>query len=135
MQIISSHRIKFYLTWDRVALIINLIVSYDIDFALCIQDKIHERAFCKFTTLLIPYLVQILCDDAGVSSIPYANNRFETTRMADVGLIKDDANPIALYRTQPLTSSSVPNLRGLLFYMIKLRGWHWVPILILVARG
>lgn len=49
------------LTWDRVILIISLIVGLDIDFARWIQAEIHERAFQKFTILLFPSLVQTLC--------------------------------------------------------------------------
>lgn len=43
----------------------------------------------------------------GVLVLPKIDNHVEATRMADIGLIRDDSNPVALKKAQLPTSSTV----------------------------
>lgn len=54
-------------------LIASMMVRYDIDFVAIIQCEIYDRAFGVSTTLLFPYLVQQLYDEASVPQIPRFN--------------------------------------------------------------
>lgn len=55
---------------DHAALVANTIVGYDINFACCIVEEIHERTLKRTTSILFPFLVHRLCVEAGAKIIP-----------------------------------------------------------------
>lgn len=92
------------LTWDGVALIASMMERYDINFVSIIRYKLYERAFGDMATLIFPCLVQILCDEAGVSEVQGVDKRLETTGVDQTSTIKDSTNSVLAQRTRaPLT--------------------------------
>lgn len=100
------------LTWDRENLISILIVGYDINFARCIQTKIHIRVFSETTTFSFPYLMHQLYDTGKVLHIPEVDHWIEVTYMIDISLIKDAANLFLTHRAYPLSSSGMTHFEG-----------------------
>lgn len=73
-------------------------VVYEINFVRIITDEIHERALQKNTTIPFSCLIFQLCRESTVPFIDGLDNLIEVTRTQDVGLIKDDTNPIAQWK-------------------------------------
>lgn len=72
----------------------RLIVGYEIDIAIIIKYKIHERAYRVLTSLLFRCLIKYLCDEAGSFEISYIDRRLEMMSIAQTIMIKDPTNPI-----------------------------------------
>lgn len=56
------------LALDHTVLIASIIATYDIVFAHCIVEKIHERALKRSTSFLFPCLIHKLYIEAGQRS-------------------------------------------------------------------
>lgn len=89
------------MTWERVVLIANIMVGYDINFVRQIWLKIQIRAFSETTTLPVLGLIQQLCDMARVQYLHQVNHMIEVTHTIDLSLIKDLANPVLAQREPP----------------------------------
>lgn len=82
------------LTLDRVVLVANIITRYDINISIYIIVEIHERAFKYSNSILFPCLIDRLCRDSSVQTMHAIDNSIEVGRTKDVGMIKDDTNPV-----------------------------------------
>uniref|UniRef100_M1DMG7 Integrase core domain containing protein n=1 Tax=Solanum tuberosum TaxID=4113 RepID=M1DMG7_SOLTU len=73
----------------------SVLAGIDIDFSEIIIAVIHEMAFLRTTTMPFPCLICCLCKE---DTMPLWNcdRLTEETKIVDVGLIKDSANPTAL---------------------------------------
>lgn len=75
----------------------TLVEGLEIGFARMIITKIHERAFKTPTIYLFQCLIFQLCRDVGVPIWHY-DRLCKPTSTLDIGIIKDEANVVALQR-------------------------------------
>lgn len=66
--------------------------------------------------------MQSVCDILGAMTLLYIDYRVEATLTADIGFIKDDVTPFALYRAQPSTSSSAAYFKSSYVWLSMLLG-------------
>jgi len=86
--------------WDRFVMLASLMARHEIDFSWILIAEIQERAFREKTTLPFHCLIFHLCIEASV--LVWGCDRFiKVTKMVDVALIRDYANPATLRRGIP----------------------------------
>lgn len=81
-------------TWDRAVMLTSLLATLEIYFYQIIIAEIHERAFLKTTTMPFPYLIVCICREATVQ-VWHCDKLVEVRKTVNVGLVKDDVNPMA----------------------------------------
>ena len=84
-------------TWDRAVLMAAMIAGFEVDFAWLLQEVMHKRAFKVTTTYPFPCMIFALCRSAGVP-IWHIDQLKTLQGTVDVGLIRDEANELALRR-------------------------------------
>ena len=78
-------------------LIAAMIAGFEVDFAWLLQAVMHERSFKVTTTYPFPCMIFALCRSAGVP-IWHVYQLKTPLGTVDVGLIRDEANELALRR-------------------------------------
>ena len=71
--------------------------GFEVDFVWLLQAVMHERAFKATTTYPFPCMIFSLCRSAGVP-IWHVDQLKTLLGTVDIGLIKDEANELALRR-------------------------------------
>ena len=74
-----------------------MIARFEVDFACLLQAVMHERSFKVTTTYPFPCMIFALCRSAGVP-IWHIDQLKTPQGTVDVGLIRDEANELALHR-------------------------------------
>lgn len=72
----------------------NIIAIYDRDFTRWIHNAIHKRAYNDIIRMLLPKIINTLCDVAGLPSLYDIDYYIEVTQLGDMGFIYKDTNPI-----------------------------------------
>lgn len=107
------------MTSEHAVLAANIISGYDINIPLYIIIEIHEREFRDSTSISFPCLIDRLCRDSGIQTFHDIDRLIEVNRTHDVGLIKNDTNPV-VHRCVPelfVRSTAEPNFEGSILEM------------------
>ncbi|WMV18578.1 hypothetical protein MTR67_011963 [Solanum verrucosum] len=92
---ISPTQADKVVTWDQAVMLAAIMVGLEIDFSCILITEIHERVFWRTTIMPFPCLIFHLCRDILVP-VWHCDRLTEATKTIDVGLIKEDADPVAL---------------------------------------
>lgn len=86
------------ITLERDILLVSILVSYEIDRARVLAQKIHDSAIHIQTLFSFPILIHSLCNEAGVCVSLHLDPHVEALCTMYPSLIKADENPVALQR-------------------------------------
>lgn len=81
---------------DRVILVTNILVSYEIYLANLNMEQIHEATIKGSTSILFPCLIYRLCVESKVAILHYLDSLIEVQRTLVSNLIKAKDNQVIL---------------------------------------